>query len=69
MLANYKSGNKSYDLHFEYTIPLPNNHVALHPIIFFDIAGIITFNTILIIIIIIIIIIITIFLIRYSITI
>lgn len=40
VLANYKSGNTTTKLHFEYIIPLPNNHVALHPIIFFDVAGI-----------------------------
>jgi hypothetical protein len=42
VLANYKSGNKTEELHFEYVVPLPNNHVALHPMIFFDVSGIIS---------------------------
>jgi hypothetical protein len=39
---NKKSGNKTEELHFEYVVPLPNNHVALHPMIFFDVSGIIS---------------------------
>ena len=38
-LAVYVSGNDSYDIHFEYMVPLPDYEFAYHPQVPFDYAG------------------------------